>query len=164
MSTVICPDTDFIRDISPEEEMFNSNESHYFSVGRSALDCITTSLRAAKKVPAEVKQILDLPCGHGRVMRYLKSAFPEATITACDLLRGGVDYCASTFGALPVYSHEQPSKIPLPHATFDLIWVGSLFTHFDSDYWLEFLRVFRSFLRRAVCWCSARTGARPTAT
>ena len=43
----------------------------------------------------EVARLLDLPCGHGRVMRYLRAAFPRAEITGCDLLRDGVDHCAA---------------------------------------------------------------------
>ena len=62
---------------------------------------------------ADVKRILDLPCGHGRVLRYLSAAFPEAEITACDIMREGVDFCASTFGAIPVYSQDDPQQIPL---------------------------------------------------
>ncbi len=133
--------------MSPNEYMFAGNEDHYFSVGRSALECIDVCLRAAGTSPSDVKRILDLPCGHGRVTRYLTAAFPEAEITACDLLRDGVDFCASTFGAVPVYSEDDPHKIPLERGAFDLIWVGSLFTHLDSEPFSEFLRVFRDVLR-----------------
>ena len=47
--------------------------------------------------------MLDFACGHGRVMRTLKAAFPDALLTACDIDRDGVDFCARTFGAAPVY-------------------------------------------------------------
>src|SRR5512135_267606 len=139
---------ELIRTISPNELMFCAgNEDHYFRVGRSALECIDVSLRAARMKVLDVKRALDLPCGHGRVTRYLRLAFPEAEITACDLLSDGVDFCASTFGAVPVYSKDDPREIPLERDAFDLIWVGSLFTHFDSGLWSGFLKVFQSFLR-----------------
>ena len=67
---------DVISDISPNDEMFFGNETHYFGVGRSAMTCIDLALRAAKKPAADIWRILDLPCGHGRVLRHLKSAFP----------------------------------------------------------------------------------------
>jgi SAM-dependent methyltransferase len=122
-------------------------ESHYFQVGQSALECISCALEAAE-LPAEtVHRILDLPCGHGRVMRHLRAAFPEAEITACDLLRDGVEYCAATFGAIPVHSDENPEKIELDRGAFDLIWVGSLLTHLDSGRWAQFLELFRGSLR-----------------
>lgn len=140
-------ESELIRTISPDEDMFAGSEEHYFGVGRSALECIDVSLRAAGRVVSDVKRVLDLPCGHGRVTRYLRLAFPEAGITACDLLRDGVDFCASTFGAVPIYSADEPNEIPLERDAFDLIWVGSLFTHFDSGLWSDFLKVFRSWLR-----------------
>ncbi|WP_165067124.1 class I SAM-dependent methyltransferase [Paludisphaera rhizosphaerae] len=135
-----------VRAVHPRDEMFTSPD-HYFGVGRSALACIDLALRGAATKPSDVKRILDLPCGHGRVLRYLRAAFPEAEITACDILREGVDFCASTFGAVPVYSEDDPHKIPVDREAFDLIWVGSLFTHLDSGLWIEFLDAFRTFLR-----------------
>jgi SAM-dependent methyltransferase len=135
---------DIIRDISPNDEM---NNALYWEVGRSAVETISQSLQAARKPATEVKAILDFPCGHGRVLRYLKAAFPSAAITACDLSRDGVDYCAWTFGATPVYSHEDATKISLERDAFDLIWVGSLFTHFDGRRWKSFLEMFASRLK-----------------
>jgi SAM-dependent methyltransferase len=146
MANLAIRKSGIIRTISSNDQMFFGNEDHYFGVGQSALDCINISLQATQKPTSDIKRILDLPCGHGRVLRYLKAAFPEAEITACDLMHDGVDFCASTFGAIPVYSHDDPTKIPLERNAFDLIWVGSLFTHFDADLWTKFLRVFCSFL------------------
>lgn len=140
--------SDIIADISPDDGMYVAgDEGHYFRVGQSALDGIGVSLQAARLPVEGVGRILDLPCGHGRVMRYLRAAFPDAEIVACDLLRGGVDFCASAFGAVPVYSAEDPSGIDLGPGGFDLIWVGSLFTHLDSGRWADFLRCFRRCLR-----------------
>ncbi len=62
-------------------------------------------------------------------------------------MRDGVDFCAAQFGAIPVYSHVDTSRIPLPRDSFDLIWVGSLLTHFDAPRWIEFLTFFRSLLK-----------------
>lgn len=139
-------DDRIIRTISPHEQMFR-DEAHYWAAGRSALEWIDRSLQTADKPCHEVKRILDLPCGHGRVLRYLKAAFPWAEITACDLLKDGVDFCADAFGAQPVYSDEDPTKIHLARDAFDLVWVGSLLTHLDADLWPAFLTLFRSSLR-----------------
>jgi SAM-dependent methyltransferase len=135
-----------VRTIHPGEQMFHGSEEQYFRVGRSALESLETILKAARKPETEARRILDLPCGHGRVLRYLRAAFPDAEIVACDLLRDGVDFCATAFGAVPVYSVDDPAQIPLPPGDFDLIWVGSLFTHLDVDMWQKFLRLFRSRL------------------
>jgi SAM-dependent methyltransferase len=137
-----------VRTISDNDGMFQGNQVHYFGVGRSALACIAVALQAAERDPGDIRKVLDLPCGHGRVLRYLKPAFPEAEITACDLITDGVDFCASTLGARPVYSTEDPSQIPLERDYFDLIWVGSLFSHLDAYRWHAFLEFFQSILSK----------------
>lgn len=147
MNTIRINEAELVRAVSPNDQMGAGNAGHYFGVGRSALECIRVSLGAAGIATADVNRILDLPCGHGRVLRYLRAAFPAAEITACDLLRDGVDFCAATFGAIPVYSEDDPARIPVEREAFDLIWVGSLFTHFDAGLWSKFLGAFRSFLR-----------------
>jgi SAM-dependent methyltransferase len=133
------------RDISPNDEMFSGDESHYFSVGESALESIELALLAARRSKSSIRRILDMPCGHGRVLRYVKAAFPEAEITACDLVWDAVDYCASVFGAIPVYSKQEPRQIKLGGG-FDLIWCGSLLTHLDENGSADFLRLFNSLL------------------
>ncbi|HKI48722.1 MAG TPA: class I SAM-dependent methyltransferase [Desulfobacteria bacterium] len=134
-----------LRDISANDEMYAGDENHYFSVGKSALEAIELALLASRRSKSSIRRILDLPCGHGRVLRYLKAAFPEAEITACDLVREAVDYCASLFGAKPVYSERQPNQIKLKGG-YDLIWCGSLLTHLDENGSAEFLRFFNSLL------------------
>jgi len=74
------------------------------------LTCIEKALNAAGKTRSQVTEIPDLPCGHGRVLRHLKTASPTARITACDLKRDGVDFWASQFDATPVYARESPAE------------------------------------------------------
>ena len=133
-------------EISPRDGMLvDGDTSHYFAVGRSALHCIKVSMLAAGV--ETFANILDLPSGYGRVLRHLHAAFPDAHLTACDIDRDGVDFCAATFGATPVYGHESPGKIDL-EGDYDLIWVGSLLTHLDSRRCKAFLELFRANLRR----------------
>lgn len=132
-----------IEEISPNDGMFVGNRIHYFAVAQGALECIRVALLAAGK--QEVRSILDLPCGHGRVLRKLKAAFPDAALTACDIERDGVDFCARVFGATPVYSVDDPASVALD-GPFDLIWCGSLFTHLDEGRWHDWLDRFHSLL------------------
>ena len=141
---------DVIRTISPNETMNRQDASfpkEYWVAGRSALQAIRRCLQAAGRALSDIHRVLDLPCGHGRTLRYLKAASPKAELTACDLLRDGVDFCSSVFGAIPVYSTEDVSKIPLKDNYFDLIWVGSLLTHLDSKHWKPLLNKLSSCLR-----------------
>lgn len=134
-------------EISPADEMFAGDRDHYFDAGESALHCITRALDLAGRRPEQVGSMLDLPCGHGRVLRFLRQAFPAASLTACDLDRDGVDFCARTFGAVPVPSDTDPEHIRFPSpASFDLIWCGSLLTHLSLPDCRKFLRSFARWL------------------
>jgi SAM-dependent methyltransferase len=133
-----------LREIAPDDDMAHGNLENYFALGESALlDCIAPALEASPK--QRFGRILDLPCGYGRVMRYLRAAFPDSQITACDIQRAGVDFCAEKFGAIPVYSSEDPTALELP-GPFNLIWCGSLLTHLDEERCGQWLDLFRSVL------------------
>jgi SAM-dependent methyltransferase len=137
---------ELIRDIAPGDEMrgaYTDAAAHYFHVGESAIDAIRLSMRAAGK--DRVERVLDLPCGHGRVLRHLKATFPQAALTACDVNRDGVDFCARTFGARAAYGDEDPWRNRIDD-TFDLVWCGSLLTHVGAERWQPFLRWFASRL------------------
>jgi SAM-dependent methyltransferase len=123
----------------------HDHPAHYCYVAYSALACI--EVVRTKQTGEMFTSILDLPCGHGRVLRALKAAFPHANFTACDLDEHGVDFCARTFGATGVYSNVDPRKTHI-QAKFDLIWVGSLFTHLSGDRWSPFLDLFGSILAK----------------
>ena len=109
--------------LSPGETM---NNQWYFEVGRSAVEVIMAAGSAS--MLRAVNRVLDLPCGHGRVLRHLVRLFPDAAFDACDLDRDGVEFCAATFGARPIVSLADLAAVDFG-AAYDLIWVGSLFTH-----------------------------------
>jgi SAM-dependent methyltransferase len=134
---------DLNREIAPGDDMYLKNDKVYFSVGRSALRAIYLAMLAAHKTG--IGTILDLPCGYGRVMRWLKVAFPDAELTACDLTTSAVDFCASRFGAHPIYSTPMLDRLALPKQ-YDLIWCGSLLTHLDDTGWTRCLRLFQRAL------------------
>lgn len=128
-----------IRTISPQDDMSAGQEDVYFAAGESALQQIQLALQISGK--KSCSSILDFPCGSGRVLRHLKLAYPEATLTACDLLENAVDFCVETFGARGVYSQKDLSKVVFTEK-FDLIWCGSLLTHLDSYTWPMVLKLF----------------------
>jgi SAM-dependent methyltransferase len=132
-------------EIAPGDEMFAGNPEHYFDVGHGALRAITAALGDAGWPEAHVRRVLDLPCGHGRVLRFLRARYPQAAITACDLNRDGVEFCARTFGAEPVPSHVDPTQLRLG-GNYDLIWCGSLLTHLPRAGCEAFLRLFAAQL------------------
>jgi len=137
---------DLVTEISPRDVMHRSDPDRYFIVGREALETVERfMILVGVDKPAS---ILDLPCGHGRVLRFFRARFPDAAITACDLDTDAVDFCASTFGARPVYSTPDLSNVPL-NGEFDVIWCGSLLTHIHADQWRPILRLFADHLRES---------------
>ena len=132
-------------EIAPGDLMYSDDSDHYFDVGESALHCIQTALFAARKQRSSITRILDLPCGYGRVMRYLRKAFPEAHITGSDLDQAGIEFCVETFGAVPAVSHPDPERVSI-EGEFDLVWCGSLLTHLPEEKCVGFMRLFQRSL------------------
>jgi SAM-dependent methyltransferase len=99
----------------------------YISVGRSALEVICRAMIAARK--AHIGSVLDLPCGAGRVTRHLAAFFPDAELYVADLDKAGAQFAAANFGAVVIDTTADFSTSA--GREFDLIFVGSLVTHFD---------------------------------
>ena len=127
--------------ISDAETMsYRGGDENYYFHGKSAGNLVDGALQLLYREKSDIETILDFPCGHGRVLRALRSSFPESRICACDLDRKGVDFCASTFNAQGVYSN--PELEVNFDELFDLIWCGSLLTHIDKDDWERFIQFF----------------------
>lgn len=145
--TLTAPERKLLIDASSRiyfnDGMYQGDGARYFKVGLSAIQCIDQALAAAGL--KEVRAILDLPCGSGRVMRFLRQRFPEAKITACELAEGPVQFCVRTFGAEPAYSSLDLDRVSLGR-TFDLIWCGSLVTHLNAPGIGALFRLFRRHL------------------
>jgi SAM-dependent methyltransferase len=123
------------------DTMYDGDGAHYYKVGLSAIRCIDDALAQAKI--SNVRTILDLPCGSGRVMRFLAQRFPAAKLTACEIDRGPVQFCVRTFGAQPAFSSINLDEVELAKK-FDLIWCGSLATHLNER---DIVALFRLFIR-----------------
>lgn len=126
-----------------DDGMYTGDGAHYYRVGLSAIRCIDEALGRAGI--GEVRSVLDMPSGCGRVLRFLIHRFPGARVTACDLQRDAVDFCAATFGATPAYSAPDLDGVSLG-ARFDLAWCGSLVTHLDAAGILSLLEFFKRHL------------------
>ena len=120
--------------VSPVDDMLTSKlvepqaTEHYMSVGITALDIISEAMVQSRRT--EFRRILDLPCGGGRVTRHLKAFFPDSRITVSELDKAKQDFVTSHFR---VRSLDVPADFSgEPAQQFDLIFVGSLLTHFNE--------------------------------
>lgn len=134
-------------EISEHEDMFAHGRpgamEHYLGVGREAAAVICRSLILADQDKPPAK-ILDLPCGGGRVARHLKALFPEGALYVGDVNQAKVQAVVEQFGAIPV--DPAPDFTRPAEESFDLIWVGSLFTHFSERLYGRALRWFGNAL------------------
>jgi len=133
--------------IAPNDYMYAGDKpgghEHYFSVGRSALRAISSCLSARLEYPGgdgPVGSILDFGCGYGRVCRYLRSAFPEADLSVSDPFEDCARFCAEHFSCTDIEGALHPER-------FDLIWVGSVFTHLSEGEVSELLFQLAAALR-----------------
>jgi SAM-dependent methyltransferase len=121
------------RTIAPGDTMIvPGREQQYWQIGQRALDLVRFSADLCDK--PHYPDILDLGCGYGRVMRWIRANYNYARITACDIERDAVDFCVKHFGALPAYAGTDPRALPFAEQ-FDLTWVGSVFTHLPPEKW-----------------------------
>lgn len=125
----------------PSDDMYLVGTArHYLSVGVSAMRCINAALDHARN-GTEVRNILDLPSGFGRILRFLKVAFPNADICGCELVPEAVNFCGKAFRVHTAISNRDFVNILLP-GPFDLIWSGSLLTHLDESRAKKLLRLY----------------------
>jgi CBS domain-containing protein len=133
-------------EISERDDMLAGKRATYWSIGLSGLRSVKWAMaHVGMTAPAA---ILDLPCGHGRVLRFLQAAFPRAEITASDIDPDAVEFCRRTFGVAAVESHYDPARNEI-EGTYDVIWCGSLLTHIDVARWQSLLNFFCSRLAPA---------------
>ncbi|MGH6811777.1 MAG: class I SAM-dependent methyltransferase [Methylocella sp.] len=130
--------------ISERDGMLQGNREHYFRVGRGALAAVQTV--ASMWGNNEFESILDFGCGHGRVLRWLRAAYPNAELVASDILDDGVAFCAEAFVATPWLATIDIETLNASKR-FDLIWAGSVITHLPEKSTQALLNKFVSWLR-----------------
>jgi len=125
---LISPDDYMIYDTAGEFSISDEKRHHYFSVGRSALRLIMGCLTARREYSVELpplEAILDYGSGYGRVARYLRAAFPDATVGVYDTDEPSVAFCVENLGCVAANGRPEPES-------YDLIWLGSVFTHLSA--------------------------------
>ncbi len=130
--------------IDSADDMGVPDISQYFSVGREALILVQEAV--AQAGGGRVESILDLPSGFGRVARWFRTAYPAAKLSVCDTQRPGVDFCVQQLNATGVQATLDGSHWAALPGPYDIIWCGSLLTHFDQDQWITHLRRFHERL------------------
>jgi len=127
--------------VHPKDGMYITGEArHYLSVGLSTIRCIESAFEGSNGSES-ISSILDLPCGYGRVLRFLKPRFPDAEITASEVDDDMLRFCERAFSVNSAKSNVDFDKLNL-NKKFDLIWCGSLITHLDVPFVINLLKFF----------------------
>jgi len=125
--------------IAPNEDMMSPGEfnaEHYLAVGLSAVEVVSEAMVISGKM--EFAKILDLPCGFGRVARHFVKFFPDSQIFASEVDKAKQSFTASQFG---LSEFDAPADfLGEPPDRFDLIFVGSLLTHLNTELTTNALR------------------------
>lgn len=122
------PDPTSLSVIHPKDGMIKQNPKHYLEVGFEACKTIRSLALQSGIDPDKPLTFLDLPCGFGRVARWVKSFFPSSSLYVSDVMPDAQSFCASSFEGIEVNCYRDIERIKLPE-DIDIIWVGSLFTH-----------------------------------
>ena len=137
----------YSKEVSPEDHMVTATMEIYFRVTDAAIECILRGLRAAGINPEDVTRAMDYGCGYGRVYRAFPVMFPKAELAAVDLMEKAVTFCASTFGGTPIHSKEDFTTY-LGDEPFDVVWLGSVFTHLPASSWHKLLAQLAAHTRK----------------
>jgi SAM-dependent methyltransferase len=129
-------------EVSPNDEMWDGPE-HYLRVGASALAAIQSfaNLWGLK----QFSSILEFGCGHGRVLRWLKAAYPDAIVVGTDIDEGAREFCERTLGCQSFPSFVDVDRIS-PKQKFDCIFAGSVVTHLPEQSSKALLNQFMEWL------------------
>jgi SAM-dependent methyltransferase len=120
--------------------------AHYRQVGLEACERIEQALAATGRDWASVASLLDYGSGHARVLRWISTRQPHIDATAADVNHQAVRFCSRTFGVRGMKVPADVDRLTLD-ASWDVIWVGSVFTHLSERDGSVLLQKLRSALR-----------------
>ncbi|MEM9497491.1 MAG: class I SAM-dependent methyltransferase [Pseudomonadota bacterium] len=116
-----------------EDPMFDGNKNGYLATAKSALHAVQGCLDLKAVKHEEIQSILDFGCGHGRVTRAFVAHWPDADVTAYDILEEGVRFCEKELGCRAMLGPQDIGETALQAEQYDLIFCGSIFTHLDVE-------------------------------
>ncbi len=83
-------------------------------------------------VATQPRCILDVGCGEGFVVAFLKERLPEADITGVDLSEAALSYARKHFGALATFRQADIYALPFPDGAFDTVVCSEVLEHLNE--------------------------------
>ncbi|MBK8100944.1 MAG: class I SAM-dependent methyltransferase [Planctomycetes bacterium] len=135
----IHPDDDMyqgrVLQVSPERR-----RQVYMRCGHESLCVLENALSAAGCSLDRAGAVLDFACGYGRLLRFLVDRCGAERVHGSDILAPAVQFVRDTFGIHAFDSARRPEDLVLPRR-YDVIHVGSLFSHLPRATFAPFLAV-----------------------
>jgi SAM-dependent methyltransferase len=104
---------------------------HYVRGANRFIDIIERSCIEAGRDPASLRDVLEVGCGYGRIVRELRKRLPAARVTVSDVIDSAARFTAAEFGArkMPTLEHAGADY----DERFDLVYLLSVYTHMRRD-------------------------------
>ncbi len=134
-------------EVHPGDEMFwqpippdqpHRRRLDYLRSAFESLAVLENVLAAAGRSLQQCGSVLDFACGYGRLVRLLVERLPRERIWASDIVRTAVDFVRTRMGVETFLSAAAVEAVAWPRR-FDLIHVGSLFSHLPARSFGPFL-------------------------
>ena len=122
--------------------------AEYLWNGRWIADTVLGLVEARFGSARRCERMLDFACGYGRLTRWLAAELGPGRVVVSDILAPAVDFQRERFGVEGFVSTARPEELPCAER-FDLVWVGSLFTHLPEP-------AFRGWLARLAALVGER--------
>lgn len=117
----------------------------FLAAGTICADDIVRAVSAVGRDPNSFNSVLDFGCGCGRTIVRMPERLPNATLTGTDVDREAIAWCREHLPMARFDLNEPLPPLDYPESAFDLVYVVSLFSHFDEaseEAWLgELARV-----------------------
>jgi SAM-dependent methyltransferase len=120
--------------IHPNDFMANKtlpghHESYkdYIEHSRSHFGMVSACLQRAGRPWSTLQSAIDFGCGYGRVTRWLPTVISPTSVTACDVQKEAVAWCASEFRVRPLVA--KPDIMQTRFESYDLFFAISVLTH-----------------------------------
>jgi len=117
----------------------------YLNTGINAFNIINKVVNSAFENSDEVKKVLDFAAGYGRVTRFLTAFYPNKDVWASEIKPNSLEFLSEQFNCKTIQSSYVPEELP-NNEKFDIIYVGSLFSHLPEDLFKRWLTVLYELL------------------
>ncbi len=90
---------------------------------------------------------LDLACGCGRTLNYLRFDVPPSRLNGCDYDRSLIEWCKQHLAGIRFEKNRRSPPLPFAENSFEVLYSISFFTHLDEAAQAGWLQEFQRVLK-----------------